>query len=57
LLGIVGLGALVSSVIGLTSEGSGSLLTPLPIIIARMAQSYWPSVFTSSRSEIPAFLC
>lgn len=36
-LSIVGLGALVGVVIGLTGEGSGSLLTPLLIIIARMS--------------------
>jgi len=34
---IVALGALVGLVIGLTGEGSGSLLTPLLIILARMS--------------------
>jgi uncharacterized membrane protein YfcA len=36
-ISIVGLGALVGLVIGLTGEGSGSLLTPLLIILARMS--------------------
>jgi uncharacterized membrane protein YfcA len=36
-LSIVALGALVGLVIGLTGEGSGSLLTPLLIILARMS--------------------
>lgn len=36
-LTMVGLGALVGLVIGLTGEGSGSLLTPLLIILARMS--------------------
>jgi uncharacterized membrane protein YfcA len=34
---IVALGALVGLVVGLTGEGSGSLLTPLLIILARMS--------------------
>jgi uncharacterized protein len=36
-LSIAALGALVGLVIGLTGEGSGSLLTPLLIILARMS--------------------
>jgi len=37
LLSIVGLGALVGSVIGLTGEGRGPFPTPLLIILARIA--------------------
>jgi uncharacterized membrane protein YfcA len=36
-ISIVALGALVGLVVGLTGEGSGSLLTPLLIILARMS--------------------